>query len=104
MCWIWQRAHLLTLEALAQGNRIYNLGNGEGFSVRQVIDAARAVTGAPIPEQVGARRAGGPGPIGRIERADSTGAWLGAAVSGSRADYCQCLALAPNDTLPAYPD
>lgn len=53
-------AHLLTLEALAQGNRIYNLGNGEGFSVRQVIDAARAVTGAPIPEQVGARRAGDP--------------------------------------------
>lgn len=53
-------AHLLTLEALAQGNRIYNLGNGEGFSVRQVIDAARAVTGAPILEQVGARRAGDP--------------------------------------------
>ena len=53
-------AHILALQALEQGNRVYNLGNGEGFSVRQVIETARAVTGAAIPEQMGARRAGDP--------------------------------------------
>ena len=53
-------AHVLALTALDQGNRIYNLGNGEGFSVRQVIDTARRVTGKPIPEQIGPRRAGDP--------------------------------------------
>ena len=53
-------AHVLALQALEQGNRVYNLGNGEGFSVRQVIETARAVTGAAIPERVGQRRAGAP--------------------------------------------
>ena len=53
-------AHVLALQALEQGNRVYNLGNGEGFSVRQVIETARAVTGEVIPEQMGQRRAGDP--------------------------------------------
>ena len=53
-------AHVLALRALEQGNRVYNLGNGEGFSVRQVIETARAVTGEAIPEQMGQRRAGDP--------------------------------------------
>ena len=53
-------AHILALHALDQGNRVYNLGNGEGFSVRQVIETARAVTGASIREQMGPRRAGDP--------------------------------------------
>jgi UDP-glucose 4-epimerase len=53
-------AHVLALQALEQGNRVYNLGNGEGFSVRQVIETARAVTGEAIPEQMGQRRAGDP--------------------------------------------
>jgi UDP-glucose 4-epimerase len=54
-------AHLLALEALADGRqRIYNLGNGSGFSVREVIDAARRVTGHPIPVEVVARRPGDP--------------------------------------------
>ena len=53
-------AHVLALQALEQGNRVYNLGNGEGFSVRQVIETARAVTGAAIPERMGQRRAGDP--------------------------------------------
>jgi UDP-glucose 4-epimerase len=53
-------AHALALQALEQGNRVYNLGNGEGFSVRQVIETARAVTGEAIPEQMGQRRAGDP--------------------------------------------
>lgn len=55
-------AHLLALDALVmdERSRAYNLGNGEGFTVRQVIEAARRVTGAPIPEKVGPRRAGDP--------------------------------------------
>ena len=53
-------AHALALEALAFGNCTYNLGYGEGFSVREVIDAARRVTGVEIPTTLGHRRAGDP--------------------------------------------
>jgi UDP-glucose 4-epimerase len=53
-------AHILALKALEQGSQTYNLGNGRGFSVLQVIDAARAITGHPIPSQIGPRRAGDP--------------------------------------------
>jgi UDP-glucose 4-epimerase len=54
-------AHLLALEHAAPGTHgIYNLGSGAGFSVRQVIDACRAVTGHPIPAEVKGRRAGDP--------------------------------------------
>src|SRR3954465_6865399 len=54
-------AHLLALPAPAPGeHRIYNLGNGTGFSVQEVVDAARQVTGHPIPVVVGPRRAGDP--------------------------------------------
>ncbi len=56
------RAHLLALERLWAGeaSRAYNLGNGAGFSVREVIDTARRVTGQAIAERAGARRAGDP--------------------------------------------
>jgi UDP-glucose 4-epimerase len=55
------RSHLLALDALeSRSQLIYNLGNGEGFSVRQVIAACRKVTGHAIPEKVGVRRAGDP--------------------------------------------
>ncbi len=54
-------AHILALGALAQRDKmIYNLGNGSGFSVRQVIEAARRVTGHPIPVEIKPRRAGDP--------------------------------------------
>ncbi|HVW39757.1 MAG TPA: UDP-glucose 4-epimerase GalE [Amycolatopsis sp.] len=54
-------AHLLALEHARAGvHSIYNLGNGTGFSVRQVIDACRKVTGHPIPAAVAPRRAGDP--------------------------------------------
>ncbi|PSL56329.1 UDP-glucose 4-epimerase [Saccharothrix carnea] len=54
-------AHLRALEHAAAGeHRIYNLGNGLGFSVKQVIDACREVTGHPIPADVAPRRAGDP--------------------------------------------
>jgi UDP-glucose 4-epimerase len=57
------RAHLLALEALENGPRnplIYNLGSGQGFSVRQVVEVAREVTGHPIPVLESPRRAGDP--------------------------------------------
>ena len=54
-------AHLLALGALEKRDRlIFNLGNGEGFSVRQVIESARRVTGHPIPAEIHPRRAGDP--------------------------------------------
>jgi UDP-glucose 4-epimerase len=54
-------AHLLALDAASPGTwRVFNLGNGEGFSVREVIATARRVTGLPLAESVTARRAGDP--------------------------------------------
>jgi UDP-glucose 4-epimerase len=54
------QAHILALYALERGSRVYNLGNGQGFTVKEVIDVARAVTGHPIPAEVGPRRPGDP--------------------------------------------
>jgi UDP-glucose 4-epimerase len=55
------RAHILALEALDElGSRKYNLGNGDGYTVLEVIEAARKVTGHPIPHEIGPRRAGDP--------------------------------------------
>ena len=55
------QAHILTMEALDRtGSRTYNLGNGHGFSVMQVIETCRQVTGHPIPYTIGPRRAGDP--------------------------------------------
>jgi UDP-glucose 4-epimerase len=54
-------AHLLALAAIQPGeHRLYNLGNGTGFSNREVIDAVRAVTGHPIPVEMAPRRPGDP--------------------------------------------
>jgi UDP-glucose 4-epimerase len=55
-------AHILALEALAKGaaSMIYNLGNGQGYSNRQVIEVAKAVTGKPIEVKEGPRRPGDP--------------------------------------------
>ena len=58
-------AHLLALKALetdgaAKSRLIFNLGNGKGFSVREVIESARRVTGHPIPAELQPRRAGDP--------------------------------------------
>jgi UDP-glucose 4-epimerase len=54
-------AHLLALDGGQPGtHRIFNLGNGTGFSVRQVIEAARQVTGLEIPVREAPRRAGDP--------------------------------------------
>jgi UDP-glucose 4-epimerase len=65
-------AHLAALEATAPDDRrtgatgedaralVCNLGNGDGFSVREVVATAEAVVGRPIPHRIGARRAGDP--------------------------------------------
>jgi len=55
------RAHILALGSLDQGSRIYNLGCGRaGYSVNEVLEAAREVTGKSIRATVGPRRAGDP--------------------------------------------
>jgi UDP-glucose 4-epimerase len=60
-------AHLLALSALGEATEsgpkirlIYNLGNGKGFSVRDVVESARRVTGHPIPVEIHPRRPGDP--------------------------------------------
>jgi len=54
-------AHLLSLAALESADRlIYNLGNGKGFSVREVVSSARRVTARPIIEKIAERRSGDP--------------------------------------------
>jgi len=53
------QAHILALEALKDGeSRVYNLGSGQGFSVLEVIETCRKVTGHAIPVQMGDRRPG----------------------------------------------
>ena len=54
-------AHVLALESNTPGShRIYNLGSGDGYSVKQVVDMCRKVTGHEIPAEVAPRRAGDP--------------------------------------------
>ena len=54
-------AHLLALPAPAAGeHRVYNLGSGSGFSVQEMVEAVRTVTGHPVPVVVGDRRPGDP--------------------------------------------
>jgi UDP-glucose 4-epimerase len=55
------QAHILALEKLeSRAPLIYNLGNGKGFSVQEVVEAARRVTGHAIPAEIEARRPGDP--------------------------------------------
>jgi UDP-glucose 4-epimerase len=69
-------AHTLALEANAPAtHRIYNLGTGHGYSVREVVDAARRVTGREIPAVEEARRAGDPAAL--VAAADRARADLG---------------------------
>ncbi|MCO5196953.1 MAG: UDP-glucose 4-epimerase GalE [Anaerolineae bacterium] len=68
-------AHILALRALDQGSRTYNLGTGNGYSIREILDVARAVTGHPIPAIVGDRRPGDPAIL--IAGSDRIGRELG---------------------------
>src|SRR3979411_2096194 len=56
------KAHVLALKALEQGltHRAFNLGNGHGYSVREVIASVERITGRPVPVKFGERRPGDP--------------------------------------------
>jgi UDP-glucose 4-epimerase len=71
------QAHLLALEACQPGtHRVFNLGNGTGFSVQQVVDVCREVTGQDIPARVAPRRPGDPAVlVASSERIKSELAW-----------------------------
>lgn len=70
-------AHLLALDAATPGEHLVcNLGNGNGFSVREVIETVREVTGHPVPEVVAPRRAGDPAVlVASAERARQRLGW-----------------------------
>ena len=70
-------AHVLGLERLADGvTGSLNLGNGTGFSVREVVEAASAVTGREVPHRVGERRPGDPAVlVAASERAERILGW-----------------------------
>lgn len=73
------QAHILALDYLLRGggNNVFNLGNGVGFTVKEVVDAARAVTGHPIPAQVSPRRAGDPAQlVASSDKARSVLGWM----------------------------
>lgn len=72
------QAHILAAQYLMAGGEsdIFNLGNGVGFTVKEVVDAARAVTGHPIPARVEPRRAGDPAQlIASSEKAKTVLGW-----------------------------
>jgi UDP-glucose 4-epimerase len=69
-------AHLQALGAITPGrHEVYNLGNGDGYSNRQVIEAAREVTGHPIPVKLAPRRPGDP--AATVAASDKAGRELG---------------------------
>ena len=72
-------AHLLALEYLDKGGQsgAFNLGNGDGYSVKEIVDTARRVTGKAIPAVVEPRRAGDPSTlIASNERAKTVLGWV----------------------------
>lgn len=72
------RAHLLALDAATPGeHRIYNLGNGNGFSNKQVAEVAREVTGTELPVEIAPRRDGDPATlVASSERAREELGWV----------------------------
>jgi UDP-glucose 4-epimerase len=71
-------AHVLALDALSEGrHEIVNLGNGEGFSVREVADAVGRVTERPLPYVIGSRREGDPARlVASNEKAKAVLGWI----------------------------
>jgi UDP-glucose-4-epimerase GalE len=72
------QAHILGLEHLLNGgsSRAFNLGNGQGYSVRQVIDTVSRVCGRPVPYRIAPRRPGDPAKlVGSSQRATAELAW-----------------------------
>jgi len=54
------QAHVLALQGLDDKSCVYNLGNGQGFTVQEVVAAAREITGRPVPAEIAPRRPGDP--------------------------------------------
>uniref|UniRef100_A0A7C3UW10 UDP-glucose 4-epimerase n=1 Tax=candidate division WOR-3 bacterium TaxID=2052148 RepID=A0A7C3UW10_UNCW3 len=52
------KAHILAMKALEEGNKIYNLGSGKGFTVKEVLEKCQEVTGRKIPYEITGRRIG----------------------------------------------
>lgn len=72
------QAHILALDYLMKGgeSNVFNLGNGVGFTVKEVIDVARSVTGHPIPAEISPRRAGDPAQlVASSEKAKTVLGW-----------------------------
>lgn len=72
------QAHILAMKYLREGNEsnIFNLGNGVGFTVKEVVETARKVTGHPIPAKAEPRRAGDPSTlIASSEKAKTVLGW-----------------------------
>ena len=81
------RAHILALDVLEDRSAIYNLGcGGDGYSVRDVIETARRVTGKEIPVRVGPRRPGDPAVLIASSDRIKQRTRMDAGVSGSRVD------------------
>ena len=89
-------AHMRALDHLQRGgdDLICNLGNGQGFSVREIVDCARKVTGHEIPVVMGAAARGRSGPSGGFRPQGAAGAGL-AAAAGCGGHHRIGLALAP---------
>lgn len=71
-------AHILALDYLVKGgdSNIFNLGSNTGYSVKEMVEAARKVTGHPIPQVIGERRAGDPAVlIASSDKAKSVLGW-----------------------------
>ena len=90
-------AHVLGLKHLLnQGqSEMFNLGNNRGFSIKEVIETAKQVTGRKIPVVIGDRRPGDP-PIlvGSSDKAKKN-PQLGTEIHTAKRYYCPCLAMAP---------
>ena len=72
------QAHILALDYLLAGgeNNVFNLGNGVGFTNKEVVEVARSVTGHPIPAQMAPRRAGDPAQlVASSEKAKAVLGW-----------------------------
>ncbi len=72
------QAHILALDYLLSGgeNNVFNLGNGVGFTNKEVVEVARSVTGHPIPAEIAPRRAGDPAQlVASSEKAKSVLGW-----------------------------
>ena len=72
------QAHILALDYLLAGgeNNVFNLGNGVGFTNKEVVEVARSVTGHPIPAEVAPRRAGDPAQlVASSEKAKAVLGW-----------------------------